>query len=616
MVGVMMIMVIMMGGEVRDSFAFQSRHMTTTTTTTTTFFINSPTNHHQSKYISRQRLPLDEWILSSSAYSSPPGENYFMTARSDPDKVKVTKTIAIVGGGPSGLLLACHLLESNHRTRKMMAPSTINVEWCVRVYESRERPELNQFKLGKAYALGVGRRGRTALKSISAVLRDTNPQQEPTNIPPTKNIPSATVWDAVQRVGFGSERFQLHAGPFTIRLRDSQPGQEPSLLLFQSDLCAALVQVLEDMGECLTKPLPEGQQDHQQPKSPLQIQFNTKVTNINLEDRTMQLSMPDGTVSNETFDLIVGCDGVNSVVRQAIQETWEDFESTKTSLPGLFKTCNLPVMPPKLDPTSVALLLPKKGTTTAFVEPTAQEGRGCCILFAGSNATDPILTSPDETEVFQALMERYPLLRENDNTDQQEDTLLRIAANQLAQTTKPSQAASVKCNTYHFGSVAALCGDAAHATGGVSGQGVNSALVDSIVLGDMLNKYGTSGNGDRAALQRALLEYSKKQVPEGWALYDLSFPPSPTTGLERMKVLFTDAIDTLLQGKFGIGRPPLPVILTTTLESFADIRRQRQGRYGSTLFPDESFWNERLESLDAKTRTVTSRSPIALKSNI
>jgi 2-polyprenyl-6-methoxyphenol hydroxylase-like FAD-dependent oxidoreductase len=44
----------------------------------------------------------------------------------------------------------------------------------------------------------------------------------------------------------------------------------------------------------------------------------------------------------------------------------------------------------------------------------------------------------------------------------------------------------VTCNTYHYGNFAVLTGDAAHATGGVSGQGVNSALQDAALLANCL----------------------------------------------------------------------------------------------------------------------------------
>jgi len=92
-----------------------------------------------------------------------------------------------------------------------------------------------------------------------------------------------------------------------------------------------------------------------------------------------------------------------------------------------------------------------------------------------------------------------------------------------------------------------FCGDAAHATGGVSGQGVNSALVDSAYLADCLldtlsNKNKNTDFGDE------LLRYSQHQVPERHALYRLSFPPSPRSALGGFRRL----LQTALQFTWGV----------------------------------------------------------------
>lgn len=449
--------------------------------------------------------------------------------------------VAVIGGGPSGLLLAHRLLAAGA---------------AVNLYEKRGRP--SQQLDPRAYALGVGIRGRTAIQSVDPKL-----------------------WASVQARGFESERFVLHLGPFSVRLRDEKDGKGasgtatkagPSLLLFQSDLCRALADDLETRWSATGR---------------LSMTFDCGVTDLNLERKTLTTEND----KTETFDLVVGCDGVNSIVRKQIDAAWPEFKTTQELLPGVFKVVQLPAMPPALDPSAVQLLFPKSGGVTAFVEPTAK-GR-CCVLFAGRSESDLLLSSTNVTFVVEELEARYPKLVGAD---------LESAAEQLISKGKATQASLVTCNTFHFGSVAVLAGDAAHATGGVSGQGVNSALQDSAVLADCLNKLYDTCRKDES-LNVALSAYSQRAVPEGKALYDLSFGPKSPTALGKLRFAIKSASDSLFKGKWGIGELPLQTLLTTSLKSFADIRKDRN-RYYETDFPDQAHWNASLAELDAKVKAL------------
>jgi kynurenine 3-monooxygenase len=465
----------------------------------------------------------------ASGFTAPPR---LATTRLDAKKLN----IAVVGGGPSGLLLAHLILQKDE-------------DISVRLLEGREDPRVTttteQQQSRAAYALGLGIRGRSAIRQVDEEL-----------------------WQTVRQRGYESQRFQLHIGGFVIPLRSETDGDqtsEPSLIIFQSELCAALTDELERRHGGTTK----GRR--------LRMEHGTRVTSCDLNTMTITTN-GEMTGAPERFDLILGCDGVNSVVRAAMEQSFPAFQATKEKLPGEFKVVRLDTVPPNVDPTSVSLILPQKGSVGAFVEPTGNDG-SCCILFSGRGDTPILRETNNVTAVVEVLAQAFP---------QWEGFHERIA-NQLLLQSVTGTASSVVCNTYNFGDRTALAGDACHATGGVSGQGVNSALADSVVLATCI----LSNRDDLAA---GLLEYSCRQVPEGKALYDLSFGPNPKGLVQRFVWGATRARDTLFRGRFGIGRPPLQTRLTTDLTAFSDIRRQIDEYYDDP-FPSTAEFRRILTSI-------------------
>jgi kynurenine 3-monooxygenase len=458
--------------------------------------------------------------------------------------------IAIIGGGPSGLLLAHYLARNSsasvtvwERRPDPSAPSPSSLGG---------RPEREQ----RAYALGIGRRGRTALQLAGA-------------------------WQSVKSQGCPSERFDLHLNPKlpALRLRDEGDGvpgndgkAEPSILLFQSDLCRVLTQDLKSKYSTGTK---------------INMNFDTGIESIDLDRMELTAANADGRKELlGGFNLIVGCDGVKSVVRKAMADRYRaSFESKVEKLPGEYKVVARGPMPPQLDRSAVALLFPRTGSVTAFVEPTVNGT--ACVLFAGRNRSDALLSSADTTLLAEEVLNRFPKL----------EGLEALAAAQLAQQSTAT-ASKVVCNTFH-GRRVALVGDAAHATGGVSGQGVNSALSDARVLAECLLRACSASQKSAeqdSSIQEALLEYSTRQVPEAAALYDLSFGPTFDSPIKRLQWGAKSVIDAVFKGRWGIGALPLQTLLTTSLRSFAEIRRDRQSWYADE-FPSNVEWQGKLSRL-------------------
>ena len=477
-----------------------------------------------------------------SSFASPSAGAGTADERGDAPPPPSPLHVAVVGAGPSGALLA-HLLLRRHAHAR------------VTLLEGRPDPRGSgsgrDAGEGRAYALGIGIRGRTAIRDCDEDL-----------------------WSAVRARGYESERFQLHVGGLAIPLRDGDGdgdggggdgGVEPSLLIFQSQLCATLIDELERRHGSASGIDGDG-------TARLRLLFDAPVDGCDADAMTL---VSHSQSAEETrlgpFDLVVGCDGVNSVVRSAMRDAHPGFEARRRRLPGEFKVVRLNAAPPRVDPAAVSLLLPKSGSCSAFVEPT---GNGTyCILFASRGEGDnPILSETSNvTAVVEALAGAFP---------QWGGDVHAALAKQLV-LCKAGTASSVVCNTYHVGGRLVLVGDAAHATGGVSGQGVNSALTDASVLARCLGEHPHS-------LPAALLSYSQRQVPEGKALYDLSFGPSPR-GVRGVRFACRTLRDALFRGRFGVGRPPLQTRLTTERIPFADLRRELDEFYEEAFLSPEEF---------------------------
>ena len=152
---------------------------------------------------------------------------------------------AIAGAGPSGLLLAHFLLSQNSHSA---------IKYKVTLFESRSDPRLLSANAldERAYALGIGIRGRSAMETVGSSL-----------------------WEQVKQRGFQSDKFQMYFNPTTkITLRDDKKDNqwkdeadknEPSLLIYQTDLCSSLLDELKHYS-----------------KDDLDIFFNSKIVNVDL----------------------------------------------------------------------------------------------------------------------------------------------------------------------------------------------------------------------------------------------------------------------------------------------------------------------------------------------
>jgi kynurenine 3-monooxygenase len=387
--------------------------------------------------------------------------------------------VLIAGGGPAGLLAAHCLLSRNDK-------------YEVEIVESREDPRQTQAG-PRSYSLGLNIRGQAAINYFD------NPKRSP------------GLWQSLKKLGVESDSFFLHIGSKKIQLRKPAAKDEskedsvpPTLLIPRNKLCVGMLENLETLHSASGR---------------LSVTFNSKLLSVDLENKVAnfdeQRHLVEGAVKvSKQYDLIIGADGVQSELRNAMKlegesptvgsgvdsslENVKSFRCEEVILPGQYKVM-LQAMPTSLEFNAVhAMEVGKKAGYGLFLIPSPGN-QTCALLSWKGDTTPPILTeSADPATVKASIAANYPLFGEP--TD--------AAVSQLA-AQRPSSARTVRCNRYHRAkkgvSSALIMGDAAHSTGGTLGQGANSALMDVVALDKCLDE--TSDD-----ISAALPLFSRRQV--------------------------------------------------------------------------------------------------------
>eukprot|EP00960_Hanusia_phi_P001193 32785-Hanusia_phi.AAC.2 len=181
---------------------------------------------------------------------------------------------------------------------------------------------------------------------------------------------------------------------------------------------------------------------------------------------------------------------------------------------------------------------------------TTGEQQGCALLNWDVSNEPRTLLGMEEAEEVQAYFNKaFPSL--------QDGITLEAAEQFLRQT--PSVNYVNKCSRYHDSrSRILLLGDAAHCTGGASGQGCNSALQDAASLWRTLEECEHD-------LERAMEKFSEERVPEGHALLDLSIHQSPRYSQAPLSIPPLPLFLPLPLPPLSLSIPPLPLFLPLPL---------------------------------------------------
>ena len=294
--------------------------------------------------------------------------------------------------------------------------------------------------------------------------------------------------------------------------------------------------------------------------------FGHRLQTVDFEQRVATFDGKQG-ITTQSFDLLVGADGVFSQVRTAMAETFEGFTCHQNKDNMMFKICQLGqasefsgagenwgdcfhVWPSSQPVTILAPPNPDGSITGVLILP--QEGE---ITF------DKIQTEEDVVALFA---QKFPDLREGKS--------LPVEFAQDLLTQKPSYGGiTTTCSALHGSDRAVLVGDAGHSVWASLGQGCNVALESCRVLAETLSKH--DGN-----LSVALSAYTRDRKPDTDAIGRLSeagFGGNKRAGnvLFFTKIIALSLLNKLLPRLFA---KPAIVNLSKAEIRYSDIEAQSQ----------------------------------------
>jgi len=382
--------------------------------------------------------------------------------------------VLIIGAGPSGLLAAILLLRRNAAAKLEQSPEKPVYEITI-VDPGIDHGDLDfaNLRRRRSWMIGLSFHGIKAIRSVPGLYEDY-----------------------VKASGVDLKNFTIGLTN-TFKIEVDLTKTLPPESVFSIDrnfICAALARYLNTNFKFSAEFIPR---------------YNTKALFVDVEKkRVVVRSTGKGLDDNDMhldYDLLLGCDGIRSVVRNSFLIKHRDFEFSLSDTFTASKCMHLKLPRDVKEATYMYLsaLIPN---STSFIMPETDNLLNAVIVFPKNKPIAKDLLSEDPS-VVSAYFKKHSKMFALD-CDEIGKQWVSQGWNSISQ---------VYCNFYHSIPLCALLlGDAAHATSPRIGQGMNTALADASALNNLLNVY----NDD---IEKVLLEFSKLRVKEGNALTALSF---------------------------------------------------------------------------------------------